>query len=127
MTREGYHSPKSSTASTTSSTQTSASDDFSPRSLEKHCRPIDVVRMETGVKGTVMERLSHIEDRLLKLEEEMEAERRRSVAAAAPVLPAVAAAPSSEKTSSRTARKSLKSLVRSCVKGKKESNSKPWK
>ncbi|KAH9774507.1 hypothetical protein KPL71_013668 [Citrus sinensis] len=64
-------SPKSSCASTPSSgTFTSegqaSSVEFSPNSLEKHCRPIDRVVMETGVKGTVMERLDRIEAHVLK-------------------------------------------------------------
>ncbi|ESW05814.1 hypothetical protein PHAVU_011G211600 [Phaseolus vulgaris] len=62
-------SPKSSCAST----PTSGSDgrvssvDFSPRSLEKHCRPMESVMMETEAKGTVIERLNQAEDRLLKV------------------------------------------------------------
>ncbi|GJS14814.1 hypothetical protein Tco_0409286 [Tanacetum coccineum] len=84
--RGGNRSPKSSCASTPSScTLTSdgqiSSIDFSPRSLEKHCRPIDDVIIETGVKGTLIERLVHVEDRVAKLcmrlEEEIEAEKRR--------------------------------------------------
>lgn len=66
----GYNrSPKSSCAST----PTSGSDgrissvDFSPKSLEKHCRPIETVIMETGVKGTLIERLKQVEDRMLKV------------------------------------------------------------
>ncbi|KAK4803027.1 hypothetical protein SAY86_001230 [Trapa natans] len=55
-------------------TSTSSSD-FSPRSLEKHCRPISSVLMEAESKGTLIERLDHIEDRLVKMEEEMEAMR----------------------------------------------------
>ncbi|XP_027911913.1 uncharacterized protein LOC114170599 isoform X4 [Vigna unguiculata] len=61
-------SPKSSCAST----PTSGSDgrvssvDFSPRSLEKQCRPMESVMMETEAKGTVIERLNLVEDRLLK-------------------------------------------------------------
>nr|XP_043627150.1 uncharacterized protein LOC122598631 [Erigeron canadensis] len=78
--------PKSSCASTPSSgTLTSdgqvSSMDFSSYSLEKHCRPIDDVIMETGVKGTLIERLVNVEDRVAKicmqLEEEIEAEKRR--------------------------------------------------
>ncbi|XP_031273704.1 uncharacterized protein LOC116132185 [Pistacia vera] len=64
--------PKSSCASTPSSgTLTSdglpSSVDFSPKSLEKHCRPINRVVMETGVKGTLVERLEHVEYRVLKV------------------------------------------------------------
>lgn len=66
----GYNrSPKSSCAST----PTSGSDgrvssvDFSPKSLEKHCRPIETVMMETEVKGTLVERLDQVEDRMLKV------------------------------------------------------------
>lgn len=70
--RSCNRSPKSSCASTPSSgTFTSegqaSSVEFSPNSLEKHCRPIDRVVMETGVKGTVVERLDRIEAQVLKV------------------------------------------------------------
>ncbi|XP_044488976.1 uncharacterized protein LOC123213573 isoform X2 [Mangifera indica] len=76
-------STKSSCASSTLSSGTLNSDgppssvDFSPKSLEKHCRPINLVVMETGVKGTLIERLEHVEYRVLKLEEEVEGEKIR--------------------------------------------------
>lgn len=68
----GFHSPKSSTASTPSSgTLTSdghaSSTDFSPKSLEKHCRPIDDVILETEIKGTLLDRLLQVEDRVFKV------------------------------------------------------------
>ena len=70
----GYsnRTPKSSCASTRSSgTLTNdghaSSVDFSPRSLEKHCRPINDVIMETELKGTLIERLNHVEDRMIKV------------------------------------------------------------
>ncbi|KAJ0038264.1 hypothetical protein Pint_24002 [Pistacia integerrima] len=75
-------SPKSSCASTPSSGTLNSdglpsSVNFSPKSLEKHCRPINGVVMETGVKGTLIERLEHVEFRVLKLEAEVEAEKIR--------------------------------------------------
>ncbi|KDP43474.1 hypothetical protein JCGZ_16761 [Jatropha curcas] len=65
-------SPKSSIASTPSSgTLTSegqvSSIDFSPKCLEKHCRPINRVMTETEIKGTLIERLDQAEERLLKV------------------------------------------------------------
>ncbi|XP_014493683.1 uncharacterized protein LOC106755960 isoform X1 [Vigna radiata var. radiata] len=62
-------SPKSSCASTPTSGCDGrvSSVDFSPRSLEKQCRPMENVMMETEAKGTVIERLNQVEDRLLKL------------------------------------------------------------
>lgn len=65
-------SPKSSCASVASSgTLTSdgqrSSADFSPKSLEKHSRPINHVLMETEVKGTLIERLEQVEDRVMKV------------------------------------------------------------
>ena len=45
----------------------SSIDDVSPKSLEKHCRPIDHVMVETEVKGTLIERLHRVEDRVLKV------------------------------------------------------------
>ncbi|MED6126369.1 hypothetical protein PIB30_077685 [Stylosanthes scabra] len=94
-------SPKSSCAST----PTSASDgrissvDFSPKSLEKHCRPIENVIMETEVKGTLIERLNHVEDRVIKLEGEWEAEKKRE----------------EEKKVKKPKKKGLKQLVQKCV------------
>ncbi|KAL6989704.1 cellulose synthase (UDP-forming) [Sarracenia purpurea var. burkii] len=83
--RGSSRSPRSSFASTTpsSGTQTSgdglrsSAADFSPKSFEKHCRPIEDVLVETEVKGSLMERLILVENRVLKLclhlEEELEA------------------------------------------------------
>ncbi|KAG2668656.1 hypothetical protein I3760_14G002200 [Carya illinoinensis] len=77
-------SPKSSCASIESSgTQTSdgnaSSMDLSAKSLEKKSRPMEHVIIETEVKGTLIERLEVVEDRVLKLclqlEEELEAEK----------------------------------------------------
>ncbi|XP_059650457.1 uncharacterized protein LOC132296263 [Cornus florida] len=75
-------SARSSCASTPSSgTLTSdgqaSSVDFSPKSLEKHCRPIDDVVMETEHKGTLIERVVRVEQRVLKIEEELETEKKR--------------------------------------------------
>ncbi|GFP84860.1 hypothetical protein PHJA_000629800 [Phtheirospermum japonicum] len=113
------HSPKSSYASTTSS-GTLTSDghpssfaDFSPRGLGKHCRPVDEVMLEVERKGTLIDRLVHAEDRILKLclqlEEEFEAEREKELT------------PSSDKSKSTpsTPKKGLKQLVKSCVRRKK--------
>ncbi|KAL3615352.1 hypothetical protein CASFOL_041013 [Castilleja foliolosa] len=117
-----YQSPKSSFASTNSS-GTLTSDgrpasfaDFSPMGLEKHCRPVDEVMLEVKRKGTLIGRLVHAEDRILKLclqlEEEFEAEREKELT------------PSSEKSKSTpsTPKKGLKQLVKSCVRGKKHKN-----
>ncbi|KAK1412190.1 hypothetical protein QVD17_33220 [Tagetes erecta] len=109
--RGGNRTPKSSCPSTPSSgTLTSegqvSSIDFSPRSLEKHCRPIDDVIMETGVKGTIIERLVHVEDRVAKLcvqlEEEIDAEKRRL---------------EQEVMRKKKKKRGLKQLVKSCVIG----------
>ncbi|XP_057458694.1 uncharacterized protein LOC130749366 [Lotus japonicus] len=107
----GYNrSPKSSCAST----PTSGSDgrvssvDFSPKSLEKHCRPIETVMMETEVKGTLVERLDQVEDRMLKLEEEWLAERKRE----------------EEKKTVKKPKKGFKQLVKQCVKARGEHDKK---
>lgn len=110
-------SPKSSCASTPSSGtlnsdgHPSSSVDFSPGSLEKHCRPIDDVIMETELKGTLIERLVHVEDSVLKLclqlEKELEVEKERVEA---------------EKTMTppeKKSKKGLKQFVKSCVKAGK--------
>ncbi|CAI9279014.1 unnamed protein product [Lactuca saligna] len=118
--RGGNRTPKSSCASTPSSgTLTSegqiSSIDFSPRSLEKHCRPIDDVIVETGVKGTLIERLLYVEERVAKLcmqmEEEIEGEKRRLVEEEA----------LKKKTTERKKKRGLKELVKSCVTGNNSS------
>ncbi|KAK7314256.1 hypothetical protein VNO77_39470 [Canavalia gladiata] len=99
----GYsRSPKSSCASTPTSGSDGrvSSSDFSPRSLEKYCRPIENVMMETEVKGTMIERLNQVEDRMLKLEEELVAARKRE----------------EEKKVVKSPKKGLKQLVKQCVK-----------
>ncbi|XP_059434202.1 uncharacterized protein LOC132167298 isoform X2 [Corylus avellana] len=106
-------SPKSSCASVGSSgTPTSdgqrSSTDFSPKSLEKHSRPLNHVLMETEVKGTLIERLEQVEDRVLKLEVEFDAERK--------ILEA-----KSVKKKSRP-KEGLKQLVKHCVTGKGKHN-----
>ncbi|KAK8555507.1 hypothetical protein V6N13_046036 [Hibiscus sabdariffa] len=40
------------------------------KTLEKYCRPMGHVMVETRVKGTLIQRLDQAEDRLLKMEEE---------------------------------------------------------
>ncbi|KAM7509008.1 hypothetical protein LguiA_019461 [Lonicera macranthoides] len=108
--------PRSSCASTaTSGTLTSdghaSSLEFSPESLEKHCRPIDDVIVETELKGTLIERLVHVEERVLKLglelERELEVEKKREEEI-------LASTPEKEKK-----KKGLKQLMKSCVKGGK--------
>ncbi|XP_043692493.1 uncharacterized protein LOC122642943 isoform X1 [Telopea speciosissima] len=107
-------SAKSSYASTTSSGALTSeggisSADFSPKSLEKHCRPINVVVMETEVKGSLIERLVHVENRLLQLclqmEEEIVAEKKR------------VEVEESRSPNHKKKRKGLKQLVKSCVGG----------
>ncbi|KAL6560497.1 hypothetical protein OROGR_004056 [Orobanche gracilis] len=103
------HSPKSSYASTTSSgTLTSdgrppSLDDFSLRGFEKHCRPLEEVMLEVESKGTLIERLGDVEERILKgpkyLEEGFEAGREKEQ-----TLPV-------DRKKSTT----LKNLVKSCV------------
>ncbi|XP_021738854.1 uncharacterized protein LOC110705328 isoform X2 [Chenopodium quinoa] len=112
--RGSNRSLKSSSPSTPSSgTRTSDVEFFSPRSLDKlHCRPIDDVIVETEHKGTLLDRVSLIEHRLLKLEEEMESEKQEK--------------DREEKSSSHSHKKiGLKQFVKSCVKGSKnKSNNK---
>ncbi|KAL0289985.1 UNVERIFIED_CONTAM: hypothetical protein Scaly_2686900 [Sesamum calycinum] len=104
--RSAGHSPKSSYASTTSS-GTLTSDghpfslvDFSPESLEKHCRPVDEVIMERA-QG---ELIGLARELCLQWEEELEGERSKEHSTA-----------SLEKSSPK---KGLKQFVKSCVKGK---------
>ncbi|KAJ7012972.1 hypothetical protein D5086_002393 [Populus alba] len=105
--------PKSSSPSTPSSgtlpSEGKASFvDLSPESLEKHCRPISNVMMETEVKGTLVERLDHLEERVLKLcvqlEGGLEADKHREEG----------------RTEKRKHRKGLKGLVEKIVRGNKK-------
>ncbi|KAJ0435362.1 hypothetical protein HanOQP8_Chr17g0675651 [Helianthus annuus] len=100
--------PKSSSCPSTPSSKSegqASSFDFSPRSLEKHCRPIDDVVAETETKGTLIERLLNVEHRVAKLEEEMEAQRRR------------VEEEEEKKRVSKKKNRGLKQLVKSCVTG----------
>ncbi|XP_022152667.1 uncharacterized protein LOC111020329 [Momordica charantia] len=105
-------SPKSSCGSTPSSgTLTSdyhtSSVDLSPKSLEKHCRPISNVIKITEVKGSLVQRMDNIEDRVLKLclqlEGEIERERETLMV--------------SEKNKKKKPKKSFKQLVQRCMTG----------
>ncbi|VFQ77772.1 unnamed protein product [Cuscuta campestris] len=68
-------SPKSSTVSSTASSvaeqgwSSSLDNYYSPRriSLEKQCRPIEEVVTEAELKGTIIQRLVNVEDRLREL------------------------------------------------------------
>nr|XP_017225031.1 PREDICTED: uncharacterized protein LOC108201249 [Daucus carota subsp. sativus] len=105
--------PRSSCGSTgtlTSDGQVSSVDFLSPKSLEKHCRPIDDVLMETEMKGSLMERIVHVEDRLLQLEEEI-AGYKKVEGEGQPSTPTTPDEKGLKK-------KNLKQLVKSCVKGK---------
>ncbi|KAG5565184.1 hypothetical protein RHGRI_001173 [Rhododendron griersonianum] len=104
-------SPGSSYASTTTSSGTltsggdgrvSSTADLSPDSIEDHCLPVDVVVVEAEMKGTLLERLVLLENRVLKFEEELESEK------------ALAAAQVKKKKNM-----GLKQLVKSCAKGSK--------
>ncbi|CAK9167652.1 unnamed protein product [Ilex paraguariensis] len=112
--RGSHRSPKSSSYASTPSSGTLTSDgghvssvDFSPKSLEKHCRPIDDVIMEIELKGTLIQRLVHVEDRVVKLclqlEGEFEAEKRRE----------------EQSAEKKPKKKGLKQRINSWVKGSK--------
>ncbi|KAI6675846.1 hypothetical protein NL676_036642 [Syzygium grande] len=64
---------KSSSGASTPSSGTLTSEghassvDFSLKSLEEYCRPLDHVMVKTEDKGNLVERLHHVEDRLHKL------------------------------------------------------------
>lgn len=76
MKGRNFSSSKASTTSsggTAGTTTATASDggnssvNSSPKSLEKRCRPINDVVMEIQVKGSLIERVDHLESRLLKV------------------------------------------------------------
>ncbi|KAK9125335.1 hypothetical protein Scep_014181 [Stephania cephalantha] len=78
-------------------------DDSSPtKTMEKQCRPIDAVVMESETKGSLVVRLAILEDRLLKLCVQMEEERREEL---------------NKDKEGRKKKKGLKQLVKSCVGG----------
>ncbi|XP_019150892.1 PREDICTED: uncharacterized protein LOC109147704 [Ipomoea nil] len=124
----GNQSPaKSSTASSSTATSsegqaaaTSWSAEFSPKSLEKHCRPIDDVIMEAEAKGTLIERLVNVEERVAKLcnylHQELEAFKTTKEATMHTTTTTIA--PSSAAAAQKSPKKGFKSLVKSCVKGK---------
>ncbi|XP_065012858.1 uncharacterized protein LOC103989030 [Musa acuminata AAA Group] len=105
-------SPGTSTTSgggaVTTSDGGNSSVDSSPKSLDhRRCRPIGDVVVETQVKGNLIDRVEHLEIRLLKLEEEIELEKKKS---------------EEEKRTRRngerrTRGRGLRRLITSCVKG----------
>ncbi|XP_078156159.1 uncharacterized protein LOC144551925 [Carex rostrata] len=75
----------------------------SPKSLSRRrCRSIQEAMMEIQVKGTLFDRIDFLENRLLKLEEEVDVERKESDGWRSPKV---------------SPGKGLKRLVKSCVKG----------
>lgn len=57
----------SGTATTTMSDGGNSSVNSTPKSIEKRCRPIDDVVVETQMKGSLIERVDQLESRLLKV------------------------------------------------------------
>ncbi|KAE9620914.1 hypothetical protein Lalb_Chr01g0008051 [Lupinus albus] len=106
-------SPKSSCSTPTISGSDGrfSSVDLSPKSLEKHCRPIENVISETEIKGTLIDRLNQVEDRMLKLcmqlEEVWEGDRKRE-----------------ERKDNSPKKKGLKQLVKQCVKARSRKHEK---
>ncbi|CAA6662887.1 unnamed protein product [Spirodela intermedia] len=94
-------------SSASSGTATTGSDggvgaESPPWSLDLRCRPMEEVVTETRLKGPLIDRLHRLEDRVLKMGEEMEAEMEME----------------RKKEERRSHRKGLKSLVKSCMRGK---------
>ncbi|CAI0395296.1 unnamed protein product [Linum tenue] len=81
--------------------------DSSPRS---RCRPLESVMVEVGMKGSLMDRIHFVEDRMLKVEEELTGEERRMSAAAEEEEEVTSPGGSRKK-------KGLKGLVRKIIKG----------
>nr|GMC84495.1 carotenoid 9,10(9',10')-cleavage dioxygenase 1-like [Ipomoea batatas] len=127
----GNQSPaKSSTASSSTATSSegqaaagaaSWSAEFSPKSLEKHCRPIDDVIMEAEAKGTLIERLVNVEERVAKLcmhlHQELEALKTTKEAT---MHTTTTTAPPPPAAAHKSPKKGFKSFVKSCVKGKEK-------
>ncbi|XP_050136235.1 uncharacterized protein LOC126611988 [Malus sylvestris] len=146
------HSPKRSscTSSPTRTSGTLTSDGghvppseelISPESLEKHCRPIEHVMMETEAKGSLIERLDHVEDRVLKLcvqleeefmetsaemvkrrEREERAEMTRRSEKEEKIVISEIERTQIDVIKKKKKKKGLKELVRQCVMGKGKSN-----
>ncbi|KAL9231241.1 hypothetical protein vseg_006493 [Gypsophila vaccaria] len=114
--RVGNKSPRSSSPSTPTSSGTRTSE-YSPRSRDEkyyHYRSIEEAIMEMEHKGSLLDRVAHMEDRLLKVckqvEEELDVEKHHT----------------HERGDNLVGdHKGLKQLIKSCVKGKSKGSPKP--
>ncbi|XP_074293952.1 uncharacterized protein LOC141621164 isoform X2 [Silene latifolia] len=115
--RVGSKSPKSCSSPSTPSSGTRTTDsrawsqEFSPRSRDKyhHYRSIEEAMIEMEHKGSLLERVSFMEDRLIKVEGELEAEIKH------------------EKEDKQGDHKGIKELIKSCVTPKRKGKGKSKK
>ncbi|GJM95024.1 hypothetical protein PR202_ga11717 [Eleusine coracana subsp. coracana] len=107
-----HHHGGSNLSTSSPSTPTTQSGDSSPRgsaSWRRACRPAKEVLEEAHAKGSLVDRIAFLEDRVLKMEEDME------------ITPEGESSKSDqrkEKVRDGNKKKGLKSLVKSCVRGK---------
>uniref|UniRef100_A0A0E0KGF7 Uncharacterized protein n=1 Tax=Oryza punctata TaxID=4537 RepID=A0A0E0KGF7_ORYPU len=108
-------SPSSTTTTTVNSESGSSSVASTPRGMS--CRPAKEALAEARAKGSLVDRIAFLENRVLKMEEEME------------VTSDVRSSGSDEKqrrsegkNKAEKGTKRLKSLVKSCVRGKLKTN-----
>ncbi|KAK3137152.1 hypothetical protein QOZ80_5BG0448530 [Eleusine coracana subsp. coracana] len=107
-----HHHGGSNVSISSPSTPTTQSADSSPRgsaSWRRACRPAKEVLEEAHAKGSLVDRVAFLEDRVLKMEEDME------------ITPEGESSKSDqrkEKVRDGNKKKGLKSLVKSCVRGK---------
>ncbi|KAF7062914.1 hypothetical protein CFC21_069462 [Triticum aestivum] len=114
-----HHSGGSGRSSTTATSTLSSSSPTTPRSSRPHgCRPAEELLREAKAKGSLVERIAFLEDRVLRMEEErMELSSSSMLDTADQTTPTSGGAGDEHGSggSGRKGKKGLKSLVKSCV------------
>ncbi|CAM0948509.1 unnamed protein product [Alopecurus aequalis] len=112
MRHSGGGSARSSTSPSTATTFSSSSP-TTPR-----CRPAEELLRETRAKGSLVERIAFLENRVLRMEEErMEPGETTPERTTSRLSSSMSAAGGSGGSESGRKKKGLKSLVKSCVRG----------
>lgn len=69
--------PSTPSSGTTTTDGGNSSVNSSPKSLKKHCRPINAVIVETQVKGNLVDRLLQLEERVLMVRISIQIEKKK--------------------------------------------------
>ncbi|KQJ85577.1 uncharacterized protein LOC100845645 [Brachypodium distachyon] len=105
-------------SSSTATTLSSSSPASTPRAAAR-CRPAEELLQETRAKGSLVDRIACLENRVLKMEEEerMSFSRRSPIASSSSTaaMEGMAADSGSSREKKKKKRKGIKSLVQSCV------------